>query len=163
MRTFSRTQHVVSTIICRGCHPSDVGSDFGVKQGELFAGQLLQAAHEPYRIPVPSRAAVVCRRRASFPRLMESLGAPAGATSLSPVAAGNQVLALSRGPANPARPRRRGDRVRQNLCSARVGLWAHSGHSQTIDVGQVPMSRRFSPLGALGVGSRYLSTQGKIW
>jgi hypothetical protein len=60
LRTFSRAQHVVSTIIC-WCF-----SDFGVKQGEFFAGQLLQAAHEPYRIPVPSRAAVALPSPSEF-------------------------------------------------------------------------------------------------
>jgi hypothetical protein len=69
-------------------------ADFGVKQGESFAGQALQPAHEPYRhIGIPPAQQWCCRRRAGFPRLMESLGTGnAGATSLSSVAAGNQVL-----------------------------------------------------------------------
>ena len=66
MRTFSRAQHVVSTIICWCCHSSHVGGDFGVKQGEFFAEQLLQPAHEPYRIQAPSRAAVVLPSPSGF-------------------------------------------------------------------------------------------------
>jgi len=57
MRTFARAQHVVSTIICWCFH----------------AEQALQPAHEPYRhtgtLPAPQW---YCRRRASFPRLIES-------------------------------------------------------------------------------------------
>jgi hypothetical protein len=49
MRILTRAQHVVSTIICRCFHASGAGGDFGVKQGELLAGQALQPAHEPYR------------------------------------------------------------------------------------------------------------------
>jgi hypothetical protein len=49
-------------------------------------------------ISVPSRAALVLRRRASFPRLMEGLVPDAGATSLSPLATGNQGLPLVRRP-----------------------------------------------------------------
>jgi hypothetical protein len=48
MRTFSRAQNIVATIICRRCHAS-CGGDFGAKQGELFAEQALQPAHGPYR------------------------------------------------------------------------------------------------------------------
>jgi hypothetical protein len=66
LRTFSRAQHVVSTIICWCSQSSDVDSDFGVKQGEFFAERLLQAAHEPYRIPAPSRAAVVLPSPSEF-------------------------------------------------------------------------------------------------
>ena len=160
LRTFSRAQHVVSTIICWCSHSSDVGGDFGVKQGEFFAEQLLQPAHEPYRIPAPSRAAFAVAERV-FPVLWRAWYRNADATPLSPVAAGNQVLALlpvafvSYGTNLPdtwrqacvyvgrilkdekpselpvvrqensaSRPRqrcsarRRGDRVRQNLCSA---------------------------------------------
>jgi hypothetical protein len=82
LRTFSRAQQVVSTIICWGSHSSDVGSDFGVKQGEFFAQQLPQAAHEPYRITVPSCAAVVLPSPSEF---ASSYGKPctcAGATYL---------------------------------------------------------------------------------
>ena len=61
MRAFSRAQHVVSTIICWCSHSSDVGGDFGVN-----AEQLLQPAHEPYRIPVPSRAAMVLPSPSEF-------------------------------------------------------------------------------------------------
>jgi hypothetical protein len=74
MRKFSRAQHVVSTIICWCFHSSGVGGDFDVKQGGFFAEQALQPAHEPYRhtgtLPAPQW---YCRRRASFPRLIESL------------------------------------------------------------------------------------------
>ena len=66
LRTFWRAQYVVSTIICWCSHSPDVGGDFGVKQGELFAEQLLQPAHEPYRIQVPSRAAVVLPSPSEF-------------------------------------------------------------------------------------------------
>ena len=66
LRTFWRAHDVVSTIICWCCHPSGVGGDFGVKQGEFFAGQLRLPAHEPYRIPVPSRAAVVLPSPSGF-------------------------------------------------------------------------------------------------
>jgi hypothetical protein len=62
MRTFSRAQHVVSTIICRCSHSSSVDGDFGVKQGEFFA---LQPAHSPYRhtgtLPRCSDVAVAVR------------------------------------------------------------------------------------------------------
>jgi len=63
---FSRAQHVDSTIMCWCSHPSDVGGDFGVKQVEFFAEQLLRGAHEPYRIPVPSRAAMVLLSPSEF-------------------------------------------------------------------------------------------------
>jgi hypothetical protein len=49
MRMLSRAQHVVSAIICRCFHASGGDGDSGVKQGELFAWQALQPAHEPYR------------------------------------------------------------------------------------------------------------------
>jgi hypothetical protein len=49
MRTFPREQHVVSTIICWCFHASSVSGDFGARQGEFFAEQALQPAHEPYR------------------------------------------------------------------------------------------------------------------
>jgi hypothetical protein len=74
MRTFPRAQHVVSTIICWCFRASSVSGDFGARQGEFFAEQALEPAHEPYRhIGTLPRAAAVCRRRASFPRLIESL------------------------------------------------------------------------------------------
>jgi hypothetical protein len=192
-----------------------------MKQGEFFAEQLLQAAHEPYRIPVPSRAAVVLPSPSEF---SSSCGKPwylctcAGATSLSPVAAGNQVLALSlvafvshgtnlpdtwrqacvyvgrilkgekppelpgcaayqvrtgnksqngkttrhRGPANPAQPRRRGDRVRQNLCSARVRLWATNGHRDAgkgcVQYSSQPFIECYYPISA---ASRYGRRRGR--
>jgi hypothetical protein len=66
LRTFWRAQYVVSTIVCWCSHPSDGDGDFGVKQGEFFAEQLLQPAHEPYRIPVPSRAAMVLPSPSEF-------------------------------------------------------------------------------------------------
>jgi hypothetical protein len=99
MRMLSRAQHAVSTMICRYFQPSSANGDFGVKQGELFAGQALQPAHEPYPpYRHPPAQQWCCRRRAGFPRLIDSLGTGnAGATSLSPVATGNQVLALTLG------------------------------------------------------------------
>ena len=66
MRTLWRAHDVVSTIACWRSHPSDGDGEFGVKQGEFFAEQLLQPAHEPYRIPVPSRAAVVLPSPSGF-------------------------------------------------------------------------------------------------
>jgi hypothetical protein len=79
MRTLSRAQHVVSTIICWCCHHSSVGDDFGVKQGELFAEQALQPAHEPYShtgtLPRSSGVAVAER---VFPVLFIVSLAPAG-------------------------------------------------------------------------------------
>jgi hypothetical protein len=75
MRTFARAQHVVSTIICWCSHSSRAGgASARKKKGEFFAEQALQSAHEPYRhtgtLPAPQW---YCRRRASFPRLIESL------------------------------------------------------------------------------------------
>src|SRR6476620_11656092 len=58
--------------------------------------------HTAYRYP-PAPPWYCCRR-ASFPRLIKSLGTCAGATSLSPVAAGNQVLALACGDCSLAEP-----------------------------------------------------------
>ena len=49
----------------------------------------------PTVIQVPPTQQWYCRRRAGFPRLIESLARNADATSLSPVTAGNQVLALA--------------------------------------------------------------------
>jgi hypothetical protein len=74
LRTLSRAQHVGSTIICWCSRASDVGGDFGVKQGEFFAEQLLQPAHEPYRIPGPSRAAVVLPSPSGFSPSCGELG-----------------------------------------------------------------------------------------
>jgi hypothetical protein len=48
MRTFSRVQHGVSAIVCWCSHASGVGGDCGAKQGESFAEQALQPAHDPY-------------------------------------------------------------------------------------------------------------------
>ena len=48
--------------------------------------------HTAYRHPPAQQW--YCRRRAGFPRLVESLVRNADATPLSPVASGNQVLAL---------------------------------------------------------------------
>jgi hypothetical protein len=49
MRTLSRARHVTSAIICWCFRCSGVGGDFDVKQGEFFAEQAPQPAHEPYR------------------------------------------------------------------------------------------------------------------
>jgi hypothetical protein len=65
MRTFSRAQHVVSTIIGWCSRYSSVGGVFGVKQGEFFAEQALRPAHESYShtdtLPRSSGVAVVER------------------------------------------------------------------------------------------------------
>jgi hypothetical protein len=65
MRTFSRAQHVVSTIICRCSRSSGFDDDFGLKQGEFFAEEALQPAHNPYRhtgaLPRSSGVAVAVR------------------------------------------------------------------------------------------------------
>jgi hypothetical protein len=53
---------------------SGVGGDFGAKQGECFAGQALQPAHEPYRhIGTPPAQHAVAVAARVFPRLMESV------------------------------------------------------------------------------------------
>src|SRR5258708_31700769 len=63
MRTFSRAQDVVSTIICWCSHSSSVGGDFGAKQGGFFAEQAPQPVHEPYRHTESSLAPqLYCRR-----------------------------------------------------------------------------------------------------
>src|ERR1700736_6730601 len=99
MRSLPRAQHVVSTIICWCFHASSVSGDFCARQGEFFAEQALQPAHEPYRhigtLPRSSRVAVAER---VFPVLWKAWYRNAGATSLSPVAAGNQGLPLVRRP-----------------------------------------------------------------
>jgi hypothetical protein len=94
MPTLPCAQHVVSTIICRYSRCSGVGGDFGEKQGECFAGQALQPAHEPTRhIGIPPAQQWWCRRQAGFSPSYGELGyRNAGATSLSSVAPGNQVL-----------------------------------------------------------------------
>jgi hypothetical protein len=73
MRTVSRAQHVVSTIICRYSRACRVAGDFAVKQGELFAGQALQPAHEPTRhigtLPTSSGVAVAVRVFPSYGEL----------------------------------------------------------------------------------------------
>jgi hypothetical protein len=91
MRTLSRAQYVVSTIICWRSHSSSVGGDFGAKQGEFFAEQrrddivpkrygdvigglyrvgALQQAHEPYRhtSPLPRSNGIAVAERV-FPVL----------------------------------------------------------------------------------------------
>jgi hypothetical protein len=67
-----------------------------VKQGGFFAEQALQPAHEPYRhIGTLPRSSGVAVAERVFPVLWRTWYRNAGATPLSPVAAGNQVLALS--------------------------------------------------------------------
>jgi hypothetical protein len=98
MRTLSRAQHAVSTIIC-WCSPySSVGDDFGVKQGEFFAEQTLQPAHEPYSHTgtLPRSVGVAVAERVFPSYLLRAWHRHAGATSLSPVAEENQVPALVR-------------------------------------------------------------------
>jgi hypothetical protein len=67
MRTFSRAQDVVSTIICWCSHSSSVGGDLGAKQGEFFAEQAREPALEPYRhTGILPRAAVVLPSPSEF-------------------------------------------------------------------------------------------------
>src|SRR5882724_12562427 len=75
MRKFARAQHVVSTIIHLLVFPRFRRRwRFRREAGGFFVEQALQPAHEPYRhtgtLPAPLW---YCRRRAGFPRLMESL------------------------------------------------------------------------------------------
>src|SRR6202043_4112007 len=97
MRTFSRAQHVVSTIICWCCRASRVSGEFGARQGEFFAEQALQPGHDPYRHTgtLPRSTGVAVAERV-FPVLWKAWYRNAGATSLSPVAAENQGLPLVR-------------------------------------------------------------------
>jgi len=74
MPTFLRARYVVSTIICWCSHAFGVGGDLSAKQGELFAEQELQPVHEPYLIPVPSRAAVVLPALSEFSPSYGNLG-----------------------------------------------------------------------------------------
>jgi hypothetical protein len=91
MRTFSRAQHVVSPIICWCFRASRVSGEFGARQGEFFAEQALQPGHDPYRhIGTLPRSSGVAVAERVFPVLWKAWYRNAGATSLSPVAAGNQ-------------------------------------------------------------------------
>lgn len=75
MRTLSRAQYGVSTIICWRSHASSAGGDRGARQGEFCAAQALQPTYDPYgHIGHPPAQQWYCRRRASFPRLVEKLG-----------------------------------------------------------------------------------------
>jgi hypothetical protein len=100
MRASSRAQHVVATIICGCARSSGANGDCGVKQGELFAGSKpcsRRMNHTAISAPLPRSSGIAVAAR-DFPRLMviESVATGnAGATSLSSVAAGNQVLALT--------------------------------------------------------------------
>src|ERR1700688_4006874 len=49
VRTFSRAQHVVSTIICWCFRASRVSGEFGASQDDGFAEQALRPGHDPYR------------------------------------------------------------------------------------------------------------------
>src|ERR1700682_1674543 len=99
MRPLPRAQHVVSTIICWCFHASSVSGDFGARQGEFFAEQALQPAQGPYRhIGTLPRSIGVAVAERVFPVLWKAWYRNAGATSLSPVGAGNQVLPLARRP-----------------------------------------------------------------
>jgi hypothetical protein len=96
IRAFSRAQHVVSTVSWWCSQTSSVDGNFGVKQGGFFAKRALQPAHEPYRhIGTLPRSSGVAVAERVFPVLWRAWYRNAGATPLSPVAAGNQVLALS--------------------------------------------------------------------
>src|SRR5258708_32967875 len=99
MRTFSRAQHVVSAIICWCFRASRVSGEFRARQGEFFAEQALQPGHDPYRHTgtLPRSTGVAVAERV-FPVLWKAWYRNAGATSLSPVAAGNQALPLVRRP-----------------------------------------------------------------
>jgi hypothetical protein len=74
MRTFSRAQHVVSTITCWCFRASRVSGSFGTRQNEFFAEQALQPGHDPYRhIGTLPRSSGVAVAERVFPRLMEGL------------------------------------------------------------------------------------------
>src|SRR5258708_7504825 len=93
MRTLSRAQDVVSTIVCWRSRRASAGADFGAKWGEVFTEHALQPAHEPYRhTGILPRAAVVLPSLSEFSPSYKTWYRNTGATSLSPVAAGNQVL-----------------------------------------------------------------------
>lgn len=137
MHTFSRAQHVVSTIICRCSRSSGVGGDFGVRQGEFVGGQAPLPAHEPYRhIGTLPRSSGVAVAERVFPVLLESAGyRNAGATSLSSLATGNQVLALVRWPLShsvkrPPAPGR-GDRDSENQKNEIAGVGRSVRHCNT--------------------------------
>src|SRR5258708_15693680 len=99
MGTFPRAQHVVSTIICWCFRASRVSGEFGARQGEFFAEQALQPGLFPYRhIGTLPRSTGVAVAERVFPVLWKAWYRNAGATSLSPVAAGNQGLPLVRRP-----------------------------------------------------------------
>ena len=91
MRTGSRAQHVVSTFIC-WCFHCSMAMPSAVCAVSAHCGQRVNQ----FAIPDPSTQQWYCRRRASFPRLIEAWYRNADVASLSPVAAGNQVLALVR-------------------------------------------------------------------
>jgi hypothetical protein len=65
MRSFSRAQHVVSTVIYRFFLSSSAGGDFNVRQVEFFAEQALRPAYERYShtdtLPRSSGVAVAAR------------------------------------------------------------------------------------------------------
>jgi hypothetical protein len=75
---------------------SSVGANFGVKHDGFFAEQALQPTHEPSRhIGTLPRSNGVAVAERVFPVLWRAWYRNAGVTPLSPVAAGNQVPALS--------------------------------------------------------------------
>ena len=96
MRTSSRAQHVVSTIIywCPGT--SSAGGGRGASRGESLAGQALQPAHDPNdHIGTLPRSSGVPSPSEFSPSCIKLWYPDAGAAPLSPVAAGNQVLLLT--------------------------------------------------------------------
>jgi hypothetical protein len=96
MRTPPRAQHVASTIIYWCRHTSSVGGGCGASQGKSLAGQALQPAHDPYgHIGTLPRSSGVAVAERVFLVLYKAWYPDAGATPLSPVAAGNQVLLLT--------------------------------------------------------------------
>jgi hypothetical protein len=96
MRTFSRAQHVVSTIIYWCPRTSSAGGGCGASRGEPLAGQALQPAHDPYgHIGTLPRSSGMPSPREFSSSCIELWYPDAGAAPLSPVAAGNQVLLLT--------------------------------------------------------------------
>src|ERR1700736_4952244 len=80
VRTFSRAQHVVSTIICWCFRASRVRGKFGARQDDGFAEQALQPGHDPYRhIGTLPRSSGVAVAERVFPVLWKAWYRNAGA------------------------------------------------------------------------------------
>ena len=94
MRTCSRAQHAVSTIIYWCPRTSGAGGGRGASRRESLAGQALQPAHDPNdHIGTLPRSSGVPSPSEFSPSCIKLWYPDAGAAPLSPVAAGNQVLA----------------------------------------------------------------------